>query len=218
MMVTWRNWRPTRTGRCWCKPSSRGATEVFPSSRGGKLIGYAVQFRKHGQYDFANSAQLRALVERLVAYTGYDGVAHFDAVGVEGSGEFYLIECNHRFWSSMFVLKIAGLNMVSLSLDHDRYDAGAPVTVERQVIPVGRRAVMNLLTLSWRRGLFRVLSYYLHDPLGTITVCTKLFNDNRPGPGGIDDQLLQLSHLVSVPDWGAAKVSMEPLINSSPPR
>ena len=178
-------------------------------ARGGKLIAYAVQFRKNGHYDFADSAQLRALVETLVAYTGYEGVAHFDAVEEAGSGEFYLIECNPRFWNSMFVLKIAGLNMVSLSLDHDRYDAEAPMTVERQVIPVGRRAVKDFLTLSWRRGLFRVLSYYLRDLLGTITVCTKLFDDNRPGPGGLDDQLMQLSHLVSAPDWGGAKVSVE---------
>jgi len=42
--------------------------------------------------------------------TGYSGPANFDAVLADGDGLSYIVECNPRFWYTIYLSMIAGLN------------------------------------------------------------------------------------------------------------
>jgi hypothetical protein len=73
----------------------------------------------------------RSLAERLAAATNYHGVAHFDVRRDAATGDLTLIECNPRYWYSMFACCLAGLNFVDLSRKTGSLDPMDPL-VRRQ--------------------------------------------------------------------------------------
>jgi hypothetical protein len=161
----------------------------------GTITAYAVQFRKHRRFDFADSDQLRDMAKRLVTTSGFEGVAHFDGIEQDGTGDIYLLECNPRFWFTMFALIGAGMNVVTLCMAGNSSSADAPITVTRPIVPVGRCVIRDFLSLSWSPALFSMLRYYLADLPGVVCHRRHMFADDKPGPGDIRDQLTQLASL-----------------------
>jgi len=54
----------------------------------------------------------------VVQAGGYTGVAHLDA-RLADDGSISLLECNARFWSSIFALASAGVNFVEWGMAGD---------------------------------------------------------------------------------------------------
>jgi hypothetical protein len=100
------------------------------------------------------------------------------------------------------------MNIVALSLDPSLDNSRAPMSPRPCVVSVRKRLVIDFLRLSWRPELFRMAGYYLRDIPGIVCDHWKLFDDQRPGSGGIDDQLAQLAYLAAAA--GAAESQVIP--------
>lgn len=158
---------------------------------GGRLLAYGVQAHRRNRYDFADSAALRAMIERLVAATGFEGLAHFDAIEEAATGQFYLIECNPRSWASVYALAAAGANLIAMSIAPP--DAAVPRRPPPVVVPIRKALFEDLLRGRWSRGALWMLGYYLSDPVGTLVERSRYFDDEHAGIGGMDDQLSGLA-------------------------
>ena len=82
----------------------------------GRVVAHVAQQRDPLRFRVFANADLLDNVTRLVARAGYDGVANFDAVLSSEDGLGYLVECNPRFWYSIYLVMIAGLNFIDLAL------------------------------------------------------------------------------------------------------
>ncbi len=163
-------------------------------ARGGKLLAYGVQMYRGNRYDFADSPALRQMIEHFVAASGFEGLAHFDAVEEAGTGEIYLIECNPRSWASVFALAAAGVNMVALSIVPPQADG--PIHPPAVVVPTRKALVKDLLRGRWSRCARWMVGYYFGDPIGVFADYFKLFDDETAVLGGMDDQLTGLACLI----------------------
>lgn len=164
-------------------------------ARSGRVLYYAVQSRVGQRFSFFEAPQLLAMIQRLVAETGFEGAANFDVIRENGSGDYYLLECNPRFWYSIFVLNVAGLNMVALCLDPGPGINPEPVTIRPCMIPVRRAIIEDFVRMKWTRGLFAMIAYILGDLRGVLAEHFMIYSDDIPGKGGIADQLTRLDHL-----------------------
>jgi hypothetical protein len=163
-------------------------------AREGKLLAYAVQRRESGTFDFSDNVMLKEMAERLLAVSGFTGVAHFDAREEAETGLIYLLECNPRFWYSMFALAAAGLNMVDIALSTDPARLLAPC---ERIVDIGRHLARKFLRLRPSRADWWMARYYLRDIPGAIADRRRLFDDNRLGPWDIDSQRALLHELTS---------------------
>lgn len=163
---------------------------------GGKLLAYGVQIHESSRYDFADSPPLRTMIERFVAATGFEGLAHFDAVEEDETGEFYLIECNPRSWASIFALAAAGVNMAALSIVPPTSDV--PLHPRPAVVPTRKALFKDLLRGRWSQGAIWMLGYYFADPIGVLAYYMKVFDDETAVVGSMDDQLIGLKQVTDI--------------------
>ena len=162
-------------------------------ARDGEIIAYAVQHRDAAAFDFTDNLQLLTQVRRLIADEKFTGVAHFDARETE-DGSFYLIECNPRFWYSIFALAAAGLNMVDLSLQPAH---AKNASIRTDSVTTGVPLLLSLFRNRWPASARWMARYYAGDPIGWVCDRGRFFDDARPGAGGIDAQIERLRRLVS---------------------
>ena len=81
----------------------------------GRVIAWTIQDDSDGgQKMFKPEPRLLAIGERLVAATGFHGVAHFDMRIDARDGRVLVIECNPRFWGSLILSTWSGVNFVAL--------------------------------------------------------------------------------------------------------
>ena len=78
-------------------------------STGGKILAHATQRRDERRFELFANPDLVGNVERLVAATGLNGPANFDAVLEDETGLAYIVECNPRFWFTIHMSMIVGL-------------------------------------------------------------------------------------------------------------
>lgn len=120
----------------------------------------ATKFRHHDD--------LIAMVEKVIAATGFNGVANFDA-RLSETGRMVLFECNPRFFNRMLAARICGLNFVA---------AGLPGYAMRQEATLcsgnyypwqelfTKRGLPLLLSGEWKlRYLLRDVYEMLRDPI-----------------------------------------------------
>ena len=84
---------------------------------GGSILAWTVQRhlpRKRLLFD-AYPPALEA-VRKLIAATGYSGVAHFDFIDAPGKHAPLLLECNPRFWATTPAAHAAGVCFPSLAI------------------------------------------------------------------------------------------------------
>lgn len=160
---------------------------------GGKLLAYGVQVHQRSRYDFADSPALLAMMERFVAATGFEGLAHFDAIEEAATGNLYLIECNPRSWASVAALAAAGVNMVALSIVPPTRDL--PLHPGPGVVPIRGALARDLLRGRWSRSAFWMVRYYLADPIGILAYYFKFFDDEHAAVGSMGDQLAGLARV-----------------------
>jgi carbamoylphosphate synthase large subunit len=186
---------PTQSGpvlaQRFIEGTERGISVI---ARAGTVIAYAAQTVRDRRFDLTDRPHLRAMIERIVAASGLDGAANFDAIEETATGDCYILECNPRFWFTMATLLAAGLNMVAHSLAEDGGPDG-PATVTRPMVPLGRAAIADFLGLAWTPALFAIWRYYLRDIPGVLCGQLPAFQNRRPGRGDIPEQMRQLAEL-----------------------
>lgn len=128
----------------------------------GRVRAHVAQQRDSRRFRVFADADLLATATRLVGLTGYHGTANFDAVIADTDGRGYLVECNPRFWYSIYLVMIAGLNFVELALN-PRPDA-PPTTLDGGEF---RLSLRRVLSRPWRASRldWRFLAYCLADPI-----------------------------------------------------
>jgi hypothetical protein len=110
------------------------------------------------------------------------------------TGEVYLIECNPRFWYSVFATYLAGLNFVKVGLTIKSIDPQKPLTVAN--ITVGRIKTTVLKLLKFVRlneADRRTYNYLIKDPVGLLCNIAPFFDDKRRrGSGAVKSQVAAL--------------------------
>jgi biotin carboxylase len=162
----------------------------------GRLLAWAVQQRTGETYDFSSSVTLKKTVEDIASGMMFNGVAHFDSVEDPESGRCYLIECNPRFWYSIYALAMAGLNVVDLWLRLGQGDTFPVTSVERGRVDCGKALIGRLVGLRLGTNEGRMAVYYFSDPFGALADRLRLFRDDHSREGGICHQLSLLLALM----------------------
>jgi biotin carboxylase len=142
----------------------------------GRVTAHVAQQRDATRFQvFANTDLLDNIV-RLIGLTSYTGPANFDAVLSDEDGLSYLVECNPRFWYSIYLVMIAGLNFIALTLAHTAALSG-PITLDGGTIGLSLR---KTLTRPWRatRLDWRFLFYCLSDPVAFALQRAKSYDDS----------------------------------------
>ena len=85
-------------------------------ARDGTTICSAIQVRDDGVIGFCENNELLAACSTALSLSRFDGVAHFDARCDARNGRIVLIECNPRFWRSIYAASACGLNFVAEGL------------------------------------------------------------------------------------------------------
>jgi len=81
----------------------------------GRVLASVCQQREADSITFFDYPPLVEAASAVVSAGGYTGVAHIDArLGPDGS--ISLLECNARFWSTVFATALAGINFVQIGL------------------------------------------------------------------------------------------------------
>ena len=143
----------------------------------GRVTAHVAQQRDAARFRVFVNADLLANVSRLAALTRYSGLANFDAVVSDDDGLSYLVECNPRFWYSIYLVMIAGLNFVDLALTPPASFA-EPAMLDAGDIRLSLRKTM---TRPWRarRLDWRFLAYCLGDPVAFALQRAKSYDDSE---------------------------------------
>jgi biotin carboxylase len=143
----------------------------------GRVTAHVAQQRDAARFRVFVNADLLANVSRLAALTRYSGLANFDAVVSDDDGLSYLVECNPRFWYSIYLVMIAGLNFVDLAL------ASAPSFAETATLDSGQfqLSLRRILTRPWQASRldWRFLLYSLSDPVAFALQRAKSYDDSE---------------------------------------
>jgi biotin carboxylase len=144
----------------------------------GRVVAHATQRRDAERFQLFANPDLLDNITRLAALTGYHGPANFDAVLADEDGLSYLVECNPRFWYTIYLSMIAGLNFVDLALNRAAATPTEAATLEHGDI---RLSWWNTLTRPWRASRldWRFLVYDLSDPLAYLVQRAKSYDDSE---------------------------------------
>jgi biotin carboxylase len=144
----------------------------------GRVVAHATQRRDAKRFQLFANPDLLDNITRLAALTGYHGPANFDAVLADEDGLSYLVECNPRFWYTIYLSMIAGLNFVDLALNRSFATPTGIATLEHGDI---RLSWWNTLTKPWRASRldWRFLVYDLSDPLAYLVQRAKSYDDSE---------------------------------------
>jgi len=143
----------------------------------GRIVAHVAQQRDARNFRVFADPGLLAAVARLIELTGYHGTANFDAVISAADGLGYLVECNPRFWYSIYLVMIAGLNFAALAFDPPSA-SGSSVTLESGDF---RLSLRRILSLPWRASAFewRYLRYCLGDPVPFALLRARSYDDGE---------------------------------------
>lgn len=150
--------------------------------RDGRILAHAAQRRDERRFELFAHADLLDNMSRLVAATRLDGPANFDAVIETGTGLSYIVECNPRYWFTIYLSMLVGLNFMTTALE----DAGMPAvpaaTLTSEPLELApRRTLQN--PLRARRHDWRLVRYHLGDPIPYLLTRAKLIDDSAVAVG-----------------------------------
>ena len=141
----------------------------------GQVRAHVAQQRDNIRFCVFADPDLLANASRLAALTGHSGPVNFDAVLSDADGLSYLVECNPRFWYSIYLVMLAGLNFVDLAFA----GAGPEVaTLDKGEIHFSLRKTM---LRPWRatRLDWKFLSYNLSDPVAYLALRANSYDDSE---------------------------------------
>jgi len=140
----------------------------------GRITAYAIQRNLPDRYLFIRQDALLTQASRAIEASGFNGLAHFDAILERETGDIYLIECNPRAWMSIFAALVAGLNFIELSIDDKSFDPAKPLCIiDKEVDDCGstkmllKKIIMKLIKeRRLNKPDYNLLKYNLADPVG----------------------------------------------------
>lgn len=141
----------------------------------GRVAAHVAQMRDAVRFRVVTDADLLAGAARLAALTRFHGTMNLDAVRSDADGLCYLVECNPRFWYSIYLAMLAGLNFVALALALPAASADA-LTLDAGEIRLSLRAILARPRRASRLDR-RYLRYSLGDPLALAAQRAKLYDD-----------------------------------------
>ncbi|MGH7093322.1 MAG: ATP-grasp domain-containing protein [Stellaceae bacterium] len=146
--------------------------------RHGIILAHTVHRRTVRRFQLFSEPDLLETARRVVAAARYNGPVNFDAVREDTTGLSYIVECNPRFWFSIFLQLIAGINFFAVTLAGD---AETP--------PVVRTTTSDVVDLSLRQALThfrratvldrRLAQYHLSDPIPYLLNWARLVDDSE---------------------------------------
>ena len=144
----------------------------------GKVLAHATQRRDAARFQLFANPDLLANATRLAALTGYNGPANFDAVISDEDGLSYIVECNPRFWYTIYLSMIAGLNFMDLAVAETATQRAEPVTLKSGEVRLSWR---NTATQPWRASRldWKFLAYNLSDPIAYLLQRAKSYDDSE---------------------------------------
>ncbi|HXO03872.1 MAG TPA: ATP-grasp domain-containing protein [Stellaceae bacterium] len=143
----------------------------------GRVIANVAQERDSARFRVLANADLLDNATRLATLTGYHGPANLDAVLSEEDGRSYLVECNPRFWYSIYLVMISGLNFIDLAL--------SPLSASREAATLDsgeiRLPLRDTLTRPWRASRldWKYIWYSLGDPIAYLLQRSKSYGDSE---------------------------------------
>ena len=142
----------------------------------GRVVAHVAQQRDAARFCVLVNKDLLDNAARLATLTGYHGVANLDAVLSAEDGLAYLVECNPRFWYSIYLVMIAGLNFVELALAPPAAIA-APATLDQGEM---RLSLRRTVVKPWQASRLdrRHAAYRLSDPVVFGLQRAKLYDDS----------------------------------------
>jgi biotin carboxylase len=147
--------------------------------RNGQVVAHAVQERSDRSFRLFEDSDLLANVARMAAAAGLHGPANIDAVIEDESGRGFILECNPRFWYTIYLSMILGLNFVKMSLALDQAEQFVVAPGDDPRVRLNKALLFRLMR-PWacRRSDWRMLRYHLADPIPYICEKQNIFNDD----------------------------------------
>jgi biotin carboxylase len=144
----------------------------------GRVLAHVAQQRDSERFRVFANDDLLANATRLADLTRYSGTANFDAVLGEADGLSYLVECNPRFWYSIYLVMIVGVNFVDLALSQSAATRREPATLDSGEIRLSWRSI---LARPWRASRldWKFLHYDLSDPIAYLVQRVNSFDDSE---------------------------------------
>jgi biotin carboxylase len=144
-------------------------------ARAGRVLVHATQRRDERRFELFANPDLAENVERLVAASGFSGPANFDAVLEDASGLSWIVECNPRFWYTIWMAMVAGLNFLDFAFAAEP-PAAAPITLAGVGLQLSPRDIVRHPGQASRRD-WQVIGHHLRDPLPYLLARTHLVDD-----------------------------------------
>jgi biotin carboxylase len=131
--------------------------------RDGRIVAHASQRRDNRCFRLFSHPDLLQNAERLAAATGLTGPANFDAVIEAETDLAYIVECNPRFWYTIYLSMLFGLNFMRSALA-EAEPRDAPETMVSDALELSLRHTIRhyLRAKPTDRALAR---YHLLDPI-----------------------------------------------------
>ncbi|HXP03531.1 MAG TPA: ATP-grasp domain-containing protein [Stellaceae bacterium] len=141
----------------------------------GNVRAHVAQERDDIRFRVFANPDLLANASRLAALTCYSGSVNFDAVLSDEDGLAYLVECNPRFWYSVYLVMLIGLNFVELALAGPGAETA---TLDQGEI---RLSLREILVQPWRatRLDWKYLAYNLSDPVAYLAQRANSYDDSE---------------------------------------
>jgi predicted ATP-grasp superfamily ATP-dependent carboligase len=163
----------------------------------GRIVAHAIRLNYPDRRAFVKHEKLLAATARIIEACGYNGAACFDAMQDGKTGELSFLECNPRFWYSIFATAHAGLNFVKAGLAMKTLDPAQPLSIAGVDVPKFKTAIKKKLKLSRMNEIDRLtFGYLIADPACAFCHILPMFDDNRgTGPGSTRGQSVSLAAL-----------------------
>jgi len=131
--------------------------------RDGRIVAHAGQRRDERRFSLFSHPDLLRNAERLAAATRLNGPANFDAV-IDGETDLaYLVECNPRYWYTIYLSMLFGLNFMRHALAEAAPEAEAETMVSDTLELSLKETLRHYLRAKPAdRALAR---YHLFDPI-----------------------------------------------------
>lgn len=161
----------------------------------GEVVFCAMQERMTGSFRLFHDDDLLENVRNMVDLAGLHGPANIDAILEEDSGLGYILECNPRFWYTIYMSMVLGLNFVQMSLALDAVVRGQIPLATGQHVRLNKALFRGALK-PWSQSPadWRMLRYHLSDPVPYFCEKKGVYQwEDRPV--SVRHQLMQLQRL-----------------------
>ncbi|MBV8776992.1 MAG: ATP-grasp domain-containing protein [Alphaproteobacteria bacterium] len=139
----------------------------------GRVRAHVAQQRDARRFRVLTHADLLRSAAQVAELTGYHGTVNYDAILAEADGLAYLVECNPRFWYSIYLVMLAGLNFVDLAL----HPGTGVATLDRGEMRLSWRDVMARPWAATRLD-WRFQRYNFSDPRAYLLLRRGCYDDS----------------------------------------